>query len=415
MSNNSSPDNQGNQQSPQGTPVVSFNIDAGRTSGIPSDLSDQDFTVDPNSPEDLTGNDLADKLNNTGNDQDPPVDPNDAEGKDTKAQDKKTDDSADVDDTDKKDKEPEPGDDDFEGYTTSAKFAVALKESGLPLYEEIKKDLDAKTFVNDIQGFIDNNADQAVQERLEQIGPLANYVMFMYRGGNIDDINPAIQAQRYADVNLDDPNITEEAMESLAREMYVKKGISLEKANEYIELAKTKDRLKDEALESKEFHSELVKQMTANAQRAYEYEQQQLQAKRQQEAKEFAGVLESGDILGIKITRDQAGELYDYMWNRDQPVTTKDANGNPKREFVTKYEIAMHNAINDPSKLAFLSYLAYNDFSLESIMKLAQTKVSTDIFKAIDNPDRGIDPPQGGQGSKNKGGIESKKITSFNI
>jgi hypothetical protein len=412
MDNNQNP--QGNQQTPptiQGRSLGSFSVNPD-SSIIPPDLSDGDLVNTPANEtpvQTLKDNDPiggAQQPNNEPSAQEPPA-------QEPQAQDPSADPNA-----QEPQKPAEPQVDPYEDFSTSAKFALALKESGLGLYgnDDINKELDPQTFAGDIQTYIETSREEAVNQQLQQIGPLANFVQFLYRGGNLDDINPAIQAQRYADFNLDDPNVTEEQLEGIAREMYVKKGIDPEEANDFIAIAKEKDRLKTLAGESKQYHAQLVEQFTANAQQAYQREQQMIQAQRQQDAAKYASVLEGGDILGIKITRDQAGDLYDFMWNRSQAVDTLDNNGNPTRDFATRYEIAMHNAVNDPNKLALLSFLAYNDFSLDAIMKVAQTKVSTSIFDSLNNPDAGVNTPQkGNQGGQGRQGITSTKIGSFSI
>lgn len=427
MSSESGAQNAQQQQTPPapqqgtGTPEITFNISSNPSPsrGIPSDLSDVDFTMNQSKPDDLTGVDMRDDLNAMGQQQLPAQEAAQEESpaESQQAQEGAQEAAKGQEGQQEGQQEEQGGTDPYADWSVSAKFAAALGEQGFSLYEEgkINKELDPGTLVQDIQKRNNEFMDIRVNQTLQQLGPLAEYVQFIYRGGNMDDIQPAIQNQRYADFDVNNENVTEDQLESLAREMYVKKGIKPERADEYISIAKEKGRLKEEALESKQFHADLVTTMKENAKEAYELQEQQKQAAIQQESKAFEKVLRSGKIAEvITVNNDEASALWDFMYKRDQPIDSQDPQGNPKRDFVTAYELKMYEAVNNPEKLAFLSWLAMNDFNPEALMGLAKSKVSSNIFKAIDNPNQ-QPPAQGQQQQQGNKQPQFRPVHSFTL
>jgi len=278
-----------------------------------------------------------------------------------------------------------PAETDYSGFSTTAKFAVTVKDLGIDLYDDkLPEDLKPETFVQDLGNHVSTSIDTGIQNGLKQMGTYAQYVNFIAQGGKKETITPAIVNQKYADVNIEDPAMTEDGLKELVKAMYTKQGMTPEQADEVIGIDVEKDRLKDKGIVSKEYHSQYINSIKQAAINNFKLERDRNDRDDNIQRESFANVLKTGSISGIPIDNTVASNIFSFMYNKNQPLTYPDENGKQKREMVSNYEIKMIQAVNDPEKLALLSYLVMNDFKLDGLAKIAKSKVNTSIYKAIE-------------------------------
>lgn len=325
----------------------------------------------------------------------------------------------------------------YKDYSPSAKYAIALEESGLSLFGvsqeeanagqvQVQGDLKASDLVNSIKGYVNTQSDQVVTTKLKELGSIAEYVNFLYKEGDIEEIKPAIVNQRYADFDVEGANVTVDDLVNVITPMYVKQGLSQDKIDDLITLAKadpSNTKLKADAMLSKQFHQTYVnnlKTTAANNYRQNQINQQQIIEKQQNN---FADQLRKGTILDqISINSAEAADLYAMQFNKNIPVRYKDEEGNDKTEYLTAYDVGIHQAVNDPAKLAMLTYLIKHDFNLSSLKGIVKQEINTNILTALDAAATGTPPEmminQSGQVVQKPQGsqqISYTPVTSFSI
>jgi len=152
-----------------------------------------------------------------------------------------------------------------------------------------------------------------------------------------------------------------------------------------IELDKTNNRLKEKAVISTKFHQQYIDHIKTTAKQNHEFNLQQEHLKTQQEANTFAEQLKNTEKIGdIELTDDIRRQIYDNQWKRDQAVRYKDENGQDQVEYLTKYEVMIHQMVNSPENLIKLHYHLMNNFSSEQIVSQVNKKVNKSILAALE-------------------------------
>ncbi|MCA9749306.1 MAG: hypothetical protein KC414_09375, partial [Romboutsia sp.] len=254
---------------------------------------------------------------------------------------------------------------DYTGYTQTALFATSLKESGLDLFgEEFNKEITPQDFVSRTENYINttinNKSTNIINSKLQEIGDIAYYVKHLMDNNPEEQINPALQARKIINFNIEDENVTENDLLNVIGAMYQKQVSDPSLIPSLLENDKNKglDYLKNKANISKDFHKKYEQDIIANIENNKKIQSQRQQEQIQQEQSSFANSLKNTtEINGIAITDKDRSQIFDMMYNKDQIITYKDDQGNTKQDYLTKYEVMMYNTVNDPQKLITLSYL----------------------------------------------------------
>lgn len=296
---------------------------------------------------------------------------------------------------------------DYTGYTQTALFATSLKESGLDLFgEEFNKEITPQDFVSRTENYINttinNKSTNIINSKLQEIGDIAYYVKHLMDNNPEEQINPALQARKIINFNIEDENVTENDLLNVIGAMYQKQVSDPSLIPSLLENDKNKglDYLKNKANISKDFHKKYEQDIIANIENNKKIQSQRQQEQIQQEQSSFANSLKNTtEINGIAITDKDRSQIFDMMYNKDQIITYKDDQGNTKQDYLTKYEVMMYNTVNDPQKLITLSYLLANNFNLDKFKNKISNNVNQTIFNAIEN-------------NKNNSGIHAQSVNN---
>jgi len=341
-----------------------------------SDITDNDFVIslDTNSLQNqqqntFDNNDYQNNIDNVNQDPDPNVDPNLDPNKDNK-------------DDDQKKSEEE---DDLVDYSPMSLTALALAEEGFNFFgEEIPKDLKARDFVDNFKNFTTNY----LQNQVNQLGEIAKYVKYKIEtGGEIEDLSPALELEQYINYDINNPEVDEEDLEIIVRAMYTRQVADVSLVDGLIEADKNKNQLYDKAVKAKQFlagyRDQLIEQANANYKNNQLLEQQRVR----EESSAFAGALSQLDnIAGVKITDNERSQLFDMMYKKDKLVTIQDPNtGQLQQDYLTEYDLAIYNTVNDPVRLAKLLYFLKNDFNLTKVENQIQRKSNKSLLEMLDS------------------------------
>lgn len=276
----------------------------------------------------------------------------------------------------------EPTDTNLDSLTEAALLIKYLDESGLQIYNEINKDLSFEDLAKDIPEFIDNQVGYIVEQRLKTFGEYADYIKMIDEGVPREAINPALQAQKYASLNIEDPKVTNDELYDLVKSMHLRKGLDEEYADQLAELSKSKGNLKEDAIKSVNYHREYVEHIKQSAKREYEASVESDRQKKHADYSNFVNTIKAGDVMGLNLNNKEQALVHDTVYKADQPVNYVDPNtGEQHQGYVTKYEIGLHQAANDPKKMAIIAYLIANDFNIsafKSTNKLQNNKTIID-------------------------------------
>lgn len=357
-------------------PTASFGMD--NPIDNPMDRTDDILTGDKGNPPVNTPNDgnIDPSTSNENVDPNDPNDPNDPP----------SDPPADPND-------PEPPVDntgDLADLSEAGLVMKLLEDNGFKMYEELDKGLTWEDLAKDIPEYInqaiDNGVELAVQAKMEKYDKIAEYIKLVEEKGiPTETLNPAIQVEKYANFDIDNPNATEADLSNLVKEMYLRKGLGDTEAEGLAKLAKAEGRLKEAANQSKEFHKEYINNIRTQALRDAEMKKQRdaQVAKQQQEA--FVSEIQKGTLGNLPISKQEQQLIFNTRYNKDQLVTYKDANGNDQKAYVTKFDLGMYQIQQDPSKLALLTYLIANDFDISSFNGKIKNQISKNIIDELEN------------------------------
>jgi hypothetical protein len=365
--------------------------------GSPENLDEEDFVVKPENLDETSANTVVSTTNADEQDQ---------------SEEPKEDAASTSEETDASEKEG--GDKDFSDYTQTAMFATALKENGLDLFgEEFDKKVSPDQLITKISSFVDDRSTELASQQLAKATPYVDYVNFMIAGGKKEDVEPAMLSERYANMDLEDESVTEEHLEDLLTSMFTKQNVNEDLIPDMIEVVKSKGLLKEKASEAVKWHKDYIEYTKKQALEKYQRKQQEDMQKLQEESSKFVGVLNTGNIAGININKEDASKIYDFMYNRDQYVTYPDPEtGQPTTGMVTKYEVAMYNAVNDPNKLALLAYIALNDFTMDKFKIAGKNNTTKQLYDAIEK--KNVVQTQK-QANTNKGSTNYNPVHSFTV
>jgi hypothetical protein len=256
---------------------------------------------------------------------------------------------------------------DFDDYSHAALFSKLLGENGLSIFDdtELKRDLSPVEFVEQFKNKTNAYTNSIIKQELDSLGTIKAHVEAIYHN-NIDPevVNPLISLQRYADMDINNPDLTENDIIDSVKSMYKLQGVADDLISDLVEMDKEKGILVAKAGKSKEVHNAYIGNAFENIKRNKEFED--LQAKQQQERESAAFVekLRSVDNLyNQKITDSHRAAIFDNIYKRDQLVNIQGEDNKQEQVLMTKYELLMYNVVNNPEKFIKLNYLLLNDLN----------------------------------------------------
>ena len=280
--------------------------------------------------------------------------------------------------------------DNYSDYSKTALVTQLLVDNGMQLFNEdnpLPKDLSPEQLVESINLYNNQIVEQKFNNRLQQLGRDAEYIQLKKQGVDMDQLDPAIQAEKYATFNVEDPSVTEDHLEVVVRAMYNKQLTNPDKTtiDGLIELDKKNNALKEKAIISTKFHEEFINNVKTQAKLNYENNLKQETMLMQQEADIFAEKLRNTKKIGdIELTDEIRSQIYDNQWKRDQIIRYQDEQGNEQVEYLTKYEVMIHQMVNNPDNLIKLHYHLMNNFSTDQIVGQVNKKVNQNILAALE-------------------------------
>lgn len=269
-------------------------------------------------------------------------------------------------------------------------FNTLLKNNGLDIYEELPEDFSFERLAQDLPNYADQLAAAKYKEKLEEAGRIGDYIEMIQSGVNPESLNPAIELERLMGVDLNSDSVTEEDFYNMVVEVEMRKGNDEETATIIAEGLKNRgaDVLKEKALAHQEFVGEYVETLKKQAQQQYQQEQMQKEQTLKEEHDSFVKALQQTDL-----PRAEKERIYDFQYNRDQLVTFTNAKGEQEQTYVTKYDLALHNIMQDPSKhVKLLEFVA----SGLDLPKYKKHKIENSINRQI------LDQLEGKTRSKSK-------------
>lgn len=316
--------------------------------------------------------------------EDPPKQPDVAE------------DSQDEDDIDEDQEEDledpieEENEEDLSEKSNAELFNTLLKNNGLDIYEELPEDFSFERLAQDLPNYADQLAAAKYKEKLEEAGRIGEYIEMIQSGVNPEALNPALELEKLIGVDLNNESATEEDFYNMVVQVEMRKGNDEETATIIAEGLRNKgiDVLKEKALAHQEFVGEYVETLKNQAQQQYQQEQMQQEQALKEEHDSFVKALQQTDL-----PRAEKERIYDFQYNRDQLVTFTNAKGEQEQTYVTKYDLALHNIMQDPSKhVKLLEFVA----SGLDLPKYKKHKIENSINKQI------LDQLEGKTRSKSK-------------
>lgn len=269
-------------------------------------------------------------------------------------------------------------------------FNTLLKNNGLDIYEELPEDFSFERLAQDLPNYADQLAAAKYREKLEEAGRIGDYIEMIQSGVNPEALNPALELEKLMSIDLNNESTTEEDFYNMVVQVEMRKGNDEETATIIAEGLRNKgiDVLKEKALAHQEFVGEYVENLKQQAQQQYQQEQMQQEQALKEEHDSFVKALQQTDL-----PRAEKERIYDFQYNRDQLVTFTNARGEQEQTYVTKYDLALHNIMQDPSKhVKLLEFVA----SGLDLPKYKKHKIENSINKQI------LDQLEGKTRSKSK-------------
>ena len=269
-------------------------------------------------------------------------------------------------------------------------FNTLLKNNGLDIYEELPEDFSFERLAQDLPNYADQLAAAKYREKLEEAGRIGDYIEMIQSGVNPEALNPALELEKLMSIDLNNESTTEEDFYNMVVQVEMRKGNDEETATIIAEGLRNKgiDVLKEKALAHQEFVGEYVENLKQQAQQQYQQEQMQQEQALKEEHDSFVKALQQTDL-----PRAEKERIYDFQYNRDQLVTFTNARGEQEQTYVTKYDLALHNIMQDPSKhVKLLEFVA----SGLDLPKYKKHKIENSINKQI------LDQLEGKARSKSK-------------
>ncbi len=279
--------------------------------------------------------------------------------------------------------------DDFSDYSQPALFAQLLAENNLNFFgDEIPKDLDPIGFVEKFSEASNAFISNVINNKLQEMGAIADYIQFRLNGGSNEAIDPILEIERVASFNIDDPNVTDDDLIRVVSSMYENQNIPKHLIPNLIKVDKENGVLDVRAKESIDFHKKYKDDLFTKAKDDYDASIRAEQYQKKLEANAFANKLKETEKIGtIVLTDVDRAEIFDFHHKRDQLVKYKDDAGNIVSDYVTKYELDMYQAVNDPEKLIKLTYFLKHGFDLSSDSKIVSNlkkDANASLLRAIE-------------------------------
>ncbi len=258
----------------------------------------------------------------------------------------------------------------FDDYSHAALFSKLLGENGLAIFDdsEFKKDLSPVEFVEQFKNKTSVYTNNIIKQELDTLGSIKAHVEAIYHNNiSPDVINPLINLQRYADMDMNDNDLIENDIIDSVKSMYKLQGVADELIPDLIEMDKEKGVLVSKGTKSKEIHNAYINNTLENIKKNKEFEDLQARQQQERESAMFVGKLRSIDTLyNQKITDSHKAAIFDNIYKRDQLVNIQGEDNRQEQVLMTKYELLMYNIVNDPEKFIKLNYLLLNDLNYDS-------------------------------------------------
>lgn len=280
-------------------------------------------------------------------------------------------------------------DNDFSDYSQPALFAQLLAENNLNFFgDEIPKDLNPIDFVQKFSESTNAFISTVINNKLQEMGSIADYIQFRLNGGSNEAIDPILEIDRVAGFNIDDANVTEDDLVKVVSAMYENQNIPKHLIPNLIKVDKENGVLDIRAKESVDFHKKYKDDLFTKAKQDYDDSIRAEQYQKKLEENAFATKLKETEKIGTVLLTDvDRAEIFDYHHKRDQLVKYKDDDGNIVSDYVTKYELDMYQAVNDPDKLIKLTYFLKHGFDLSSDSKIVSNlkkDANASLLRAIE-------------------------------
>lgn len=260
----------------------------------------------------------------------------------------------------------DPASTDLEDYSSTALFVKLLENQGFGIYEELPKDLTPEQFVQDLPEFISTTVEERLNERLEKLGSHVEYFKLLDKGVSPEELAPAYQMQQIADFDINDPNVTEQDLQAVITRMHLLRGLTEDEASQLVAAAKTNNILKQEAEKSVKYHQGYINHIQQQALATHEAKKQAEAERAANEQNAVMNILKAGKIGTLPIPKGDQEKIYNTLYKQDQVVAWTDANGVKQQALASKWEVAMHQIMNDPEKLVTIAWLVANDFNISS-------------------------------------------------
>lgn len=280
---------------------------------------------------------------------------------------------------------PDNTNNDIKDFSQTALFVKLLESEGFGIYEELPKDLTPQQFVQDLPEFISTTVEDRVNERLEKLGSYAEYFKLLDQGLTPEQLSPAYRVQTIADFDVNGNDVTEDHLKTLVVEMHKLRGLTEEEAEQLTNVAKSSNTLKQKAEESVSYHKEYIKhvQQQALADHKAQVEVEQLRARK--EEADIVNILKTGKVGSIPITKEDQNKIYDTLYKKNVVVNWVDDKGQQQQGLASKWEVEMHQIMQDPNKLAMLALLVANDFNINSsLVAPIQDNLNKKILDALE-------------------------------
>lgn len=334
---------------------MNLNLSSFPSMTIDSDLNkitDDDITLNQeNSP---TGEQIEKPAQVTGEEQvkPEPVDPETSESNEIENTDQEEPDNTD---------EPE-----VDNLTQAEALVELLGTEGLQIYNEIPKGLTMEQFIKDIPEYIGSIEQEIRRDEATKLGKFQEYYEMMSSGISGEELKPAMLLENIVEADLNNPTLTTADLIDIVKTKHLLRGLSEHEADALAGInSKNIEALKAEAIASQGFVSEYIENIKEDVRSRKEYEQEQEKAAFEQEQQAFVQVLNQS----AQYSKEQKKELFDIRYKRDQQVSWTDDEGNVQRDFVTKYDVLMHQIQTDPNKLLDIIEYMNSGFDMKKAVK----------------------------------------------
>lgn len=266
---------------------------------------------------------------------------------------------------------------DVDSFTQAEALVELLNTEGLQIYNEIPKGLTMEQFVKDIPEYISSIESEIRRDESAKLGKFQEYYEMMVNGISGEDLKPAMMLENIVDLDLDAPNMTTADLIDVIKTKHLLRGLSDNEATALANLnAKNVEVLKQESLASQQYVADYIENIKQDVVRQKESEQEQQKAQFEAEQRSFIDALNQS----TQYTKEQKKEFFDMRYKRDQQVSWTDSDGNMQRDFVTKYDLLMHQIQTDPRKLLDIIEYMSSGFDLKKAVK---NDVATEYTKKL--------------------------------